>query len=88
MDLATIIGSLAALCTTVCNIPQLLKCWRTGKADDLSLKMLALLVSGVALWLAYGIFKGDWVMISANSASLVLLAGILYFKMRGTSKMQ
>jgi uncharacterized protein with PQ loop repeat len=47
--LATTTGSIAALFTTVAYIPQLKKCWATGKADDLSFKMFALLASGIAL---------------------------------------
>jgi MtN3 and saliva related transmembrane protein len=38
---------------------------------DLSLKMLLLLAAGLALWLVYGVLKGDFVIIAATgSASL------------------
>jgi len=50
--------------------------------DDLSLKMLLLLVSGVGLWVVYGVFKNDVVIVLANGATLVLLSIILYFKLR------
>jgi len=83
MDITTVVGLGAAICTTVSYFPQLKKCWETGKADDLSLKMFATLAVGVALWIVYGILKKDAVIILANSASLALLAGILYFKLRG-----
>ncbi len=39
MDFTTLIGLLAAFCTTVSYYPQLKKCWATGSAGDLSLKM-------------------------------------------------
>jgi MtN3 and saliva related transmembrane protein len=39
MDMATVIGGLAAFCTTVSYVPQLKKCWETGHAGDLSIKM-------------------------------------------------
>jgi MtN3 and saliva related transmembrane protein len=82
MDINTVIGSFAAVCTTVSYFPQLLKCWKTGEADDLSLKMFSILALGVALWAVYGFLQADKVIIAANLVSLALLAGILYFKLR------
>jgi MtN3 and saliva related transmembrane protein len=82
MDLNTLVGSVAAFCTTVSYFPQLKKCWETGSAGDLSLKMFSILATGIALWVIYGILQGDIVIIVANTISLCLLAGILYFKIR------
>ena len=81
-SLESAIGLLAAFCTTVANIPQVKKTWQTKRTDDLSLKMLLLLISGVGLWVVYGVFKNDVVIILANGATLVLLSIILYFKLR------
>jgi MtN3 and saliva related transmembrane protein len=86
MDAGTIIGGFAAVCTTLSSLPQLKKCWETGSAGDLSLRMLLLHSTGVALWIGYGVFRGDWVIIISNAVSLVLLLGILYFKLRETGK--
>ena len=83
MDVTTVVGLVAALCTTVSYYPQLKKCWETGKAEDLSLRMFATLAVGIALWVAYGFLKSDAVIILANAVSLALLGGILYFKLRG-----
>jgi MtN3 and saliva related transmembrane protein len=80
MDISTIVGLAAAGCTTISYWPQLKKCWDTGSAGDLSLKMFSILAAGIALWAIYGILKTDYVIILANSISLCLLAGILYFK--------
>jgi MtN3 and saliva related transmembrane protein len=82
MTVTTLIGLMAALCTTASYIPQLKKCWETGSAGDLSLKMFSILAAGIALWVIYGVLQGDAVIILANSVSLVLLAGILYFRLR------
>jgi MtN3 and saliva related transmembrane protein len=82
MNVTTLIGLMAALCTTASYIPQLKKCWETGSAGDLSLKMFSILAAGIALWVLYGVLQGDVVIILANSVSLVLLAGILYFRLR------
>jgi len=86
MDLTTVVGLLAAFCTTVSYFPQLKKCWETGSAGDLSLKMFSILATGVALWVAYGVLKSDYVIILANTISLFFLAGILYFKLREGSQ--
>jgi MtN3 and saliva related transmembrane protein len=82
MDFTTIVGLAAAFCTTVSYYPQLKKCWDTGSAGDLSLKMFLTLAAGVALWAVYGFMRSDAVIIIANSISLALLMGILYFKLR------
>jgi MtN3 and saliva related transmembrane protein len=81
-DWVTLIGLIAAAGTTVSYVPQLHKCWVTGKAGDLSLKMFCILAFGVAMWVIYGVLKQDAVIILANSISLCLLAGILFFKLR------
>jgi MtN3 and saliva related transmembrane protein len=86
MDFTTTIGSAAAFCTTVSYFPQLKKCWETGEAGDLSLKMFLILATGVALWAVYGILKSDVVITAANGLSLCLLLGILYFKLRQDAK--
>jgi MtN3 and saliva related transmembrane protein len=82
MDLVTGIGLAAAFCTTAANFPQLKKAWRSGSTDDLSVKMLSLLATGLTLWLIYGVFRKDMVIILANTASLVMVLAILYFKLR------
>jgi MtN3 and saliva related transmembrane protein len=78
----TVVGLFAAFCTTVSYIPQLRKCWSTGKTDDLSLKMLSILALGILLWVIYGAMQRDVIIIFANSISLCLLAAILFFKLR------
>jgi MtN3 and saliva related transmembrane protein len=82
MNVTTLIGILAAVCTTASYIPQLKKCWETGSAGDLSLKMFSILAVGIALWVVYGLMQQDFVIILANSVSLLFLAGILYFRIR------
>jgi MtN3 and saliva related transmembrane protein len=78
----TVVGLFAAFCTTVSYVPQLRKCWSTGKTDDLSLKMFSILALGILLWVIYGVMQRDVIIILANSISLCLLAAILSFKLR------
>jgi MtN3 and saliva related transmembrane protein len=83
MDLLTnALGGLAAFLTTVANVPQVIKCFRTRKAGDLSKKMLIALAMGFALWLVYGVMRGDVIIMTANAVSLCLVAILLWFKWR------
>jgi MtN3 and saliva related transmembrane protein len=82
MGLVDYLGYAAALCTTGAYIPQVLRVWRTRSTDDISLKAFLTLVTGLALWLAYGIWKGDFPMMAANGITLGLASIILYFKLR------
>jgi len=82
MDPVTVIGAVAACCTTGSLVPQLQKCWQTGSVEDLSLRMLLLRGSALALWIAYGVLKPDILIIVANAISLALLLAILFFKLR------
>jgi MtN3 and saliva related transmembrane protein len=78
----TLIGAAAALCTTISYIPQLRKAWKTRETGDLSLKMLALLSTGLALWIVYGLMRDDAVIIAANGISLALLLLIVAIKLQ------
>jgi len=75
-------GYAAAICTTGAYVPQVLRVWRTRSTQDISLKMFILVVTGLCLWLIYGIFKSDVPLTIANSVTLVLASIILYFKIR------
>lgn len=86
MSLVTVIGLVAAFCTTISYIPQIRKIWATGETHDISLKMFLTLSAGIALWVVYGLMKGDPVIILANSVSLAFLAAILFFKLRNLAR--
>lgn len=81
-SMTTMIGLLAAFCTTVSYVPQVRKIWQTHRTEDLSLHTFSLLAAGIALWVVYGVLQQDPVIILANSVTLLLLANILYFKLR------
>ena len=80
--ITTLIDLAAASCTTASYVPQLKKCCDTGRAEDLSKKMILTLGLGIALWVVYGFAQRDVVIILANGISLLLLLGIFYFKWR------
>ena len=81
ISLATVIGLTAGVCTTLANLPQLIKAWTTRETDDISVKTLLLLGCGLILWVVYGVLHKDIIIILANAVSLIILAGLLYAKM-------
>jgi MtN3 and saliva related transmembrane protein len=82
MALLDYTGYLAALCTTGAYVPQVLRVWRTRSTKDISLRTFALLVTGLVLWLVYGVWRGEVPLVLANGVTLALAGTILYFKVR------
>ena len=82
MDLTAAVGLTAGLLTTVSLVPQFTKIWKTKSAKDVSKRMFIAFCLGVALWLGYGIIKGDIPMMIWNSVSLALALGILAMKLK------
>jgi MtN3 and saliva related transmembrane protein len=82
MVLMDYIGYAAAICTTSAYIPQVVRVWRTRSTKDISLKMFLVLITGLALWLTYGFFKGEVPIVAANGVTLVLAGMILFFKIK------
>lgn len=72
-----VIGFLAAFLTTVAFLPQAVRTIRTQSTGDLSLPTYAMLVAGVTLWLAYGLWTWKGPIIVANGVTLPVLLVIL-----------
>ena len=81
MDATEALGLIAGLFTTAAFVPQVARTWRTGSAEDFSLPMLLMFVTGVALWLAYGAVLGALSIVAANATTLVLASYILWVKL-------
>jgi len=62
--------------------PQIVKIWRERDASSVSLRMYVVTVTGFALWTVYGVMRGGWPIVVANSVCLVLSATILVLKWR------
>jgi MtN3 and saliva related transmembrane protein len=80
--MANVLGTLAGTLTTISFIPQVMKTWRTRRADDLSLGMLLLFTAGVALWEIYGWMIGAVPVIAANGVTVVLAIVMIVLKLR------
>jgi len=76
------IGIAAALLTTAAYAPQAIQAWRTRSTKDVSLPMFLMMVSGILLWLIYGLLIGDLPLILANAMTLLLAGAILVAKIR------
>ena len=81
-SLDALIGSLAAILTTVAFIPQAWMTWKSRRADGVSLGMYTIFTSGVALWFIYGMMISSWPVIIANFLTLLLALFILLMKLR------
>lgn len=77
-----LIGYLAAACTTLSFLPQLVRVLKLRSARDISLGMFLVFSFGTALWLTYGFSIHSWPVIVANAVTLVLALSILVLKLR------
>jgi len=66
------IGLFAGFLTMIGFVPQLIKIWRYSSTEGVSLVMYFVLLSGVTLWLIYGVFINSLSIIISNS-----IAGII-----------
>ncbi len=78
----TAIGTAAAVLTTLCWVPQALKIILTRNTQAISLLTQTILVTGIVLWLVYGLEMDDQPLIWANIVTLCLNALILGLKLR------
>ena len=82
MSFVTTIGMIAAVLTTIAFLPQVLRTWKTRSTSDISLGMFVTYVTGIVLWLAYGLLLGDLPLICSNAVTLVFSGTILALKLR------
>jgi len=77
-----IIGLIAATLTTAAYVPQVYKTWKEKSTKDISLSMYAVLLSGVLLWLVYGIYLESLPIILSNIITSMLLLFMLFMKLK------
>lgn len=77
-----LLGLVAGTLTSLAFLPQVLKTWQSRSASDISLGMFLLFTTGVALWLVYGLLRGELPIIAANAITLGLSLVILLMKFR------
>ncbi|TGN08212.1 SemiSWEET transporter [Leptospira ilyithenensis] len=77
-----ILGYIAAICTTLSFLPQVLRVILTKQTRDISRNMYIFLSMGISLWLVYGILISNMPIILANSFTLVFVSTILIYKLK------
>jgi MtN3 and saliva related transmembrane protein len=80
MNWTQILGITAGLLTATSMLPQLIKTLKEKKAEDVSLKMLVVLLLGITLWIAYGFLREDLPIIVTNSFSFLLNITMIYLR--------
>ena len=73
------VGSSAAALTMFGFIPQIFRVLKNKSAKDVSLITILQLSLGVSLWIVYGIHLKNFIIIAANSITLITLITLLYF---------
>ena len=73
-------GFSAASLTTIAFLPQLLKTWKTKSAEDISLIMLILFLTGLLCWIIYGLKINSTPILFANIITFIFNFSILILK--------
>lgn len=79
-----ILGTIAGILTSIAAMPQLIKVLKSKNVNDLSWHMLAILITGLSLWVWYGAIKSEWPIIISNGFAVMVNVSLLicYFKFR------
>jgi MtN3 and saliva related transmembrane protein len=79
-------GTIAAILTSISFLPQAIKTIRTRNTKAISLYSYILFVTGVGMWLFYGLLISDWPLIGANTLTFAFSSTILVYKVMDVVK--
>ena len=68
----TTLGIIAGSLTSISMLPQLIKILKEKDSENLSWVTLAILISGLSLWVYYGFLKDDLPVILSNAFAVIL----------------
>ena len=88
MNSVQVIGIIAGGCTSISMLPQLIKTIKEKKDGDISYFMLVILLTGIGLWIWYGLLKEDYPIIITNAISFLLNSLIIFFNLYYRKKRQ
>jgi MtN3 and saliva related transmembrane protein len=86
MDTMQLVGIAAGLFTSVSMLPQVIKTIKEKKAEAISLKMLLVLITGLILWVVYGIMREDWPLIITNCLSILINLVMIFLRIKYKDK--
>ena len=81
-----LIGIIAGIFTSASMLPQLIKTFKEKKADDISLVMLIILMTGIVGWIYYGFLRNDFPIIITNTFSLLLNLILIFLRWKYKNK--
>jgi len=67
-----VLGLVAGGITSVAMMPQLIKVIKEKNVEDISVVMLLVLITGLSLWVWYGILQNELPIILSNSFSVLV----------------
>ncbi len=82
MDSIEYLGLVASSLATLAFLPQVVKTWRTGSANDFSLTTLLMIEAGTSIWIFYGVLRSAPAIWLGNGVTLALVGLILSVKIR------
>lgn len=78
----SLLGTVAAVLTTISFVPQAWQIVRTKDVEGISLGMYILFTMGVYLWIIYGFLQKDWNLVGANTITGIFATIILTFRIK------
>ena len=73
-----IFGYLGGVGTTISFLPQVVKIYNQNSNEGLSIYMLLIHLSGVSSWVIYGVLIDNFIVITYNAITLVLILLIIF----------
>ncbi len=86
MDTMEWIGIAAGVLTACSMLPQLIKVIKEKKVDNISVLMLLVLISGLALWVVYGFMRNDAPLIYTNIFSVAINGALVFYRIKYSRK--
>jgi len=82
MEFLDIVGLVAGTCTSSSIVPQLVTTIKKKKAQQVSVFMFIVMMTGNALWTYFGFAKSELPIIATNIFALALNIAMLFLKYR------
>ena len=76
------VGIGAGVLTATSMVPQVVKVIQEKKATQVSVLMLLVLITGIGLWVWYGVLKTDWPIIITNCFSFLVNIVLLFLRFK------
>lgn len=77
-----ILGYSACAVTALTFLPQVLKTWKEKSAKNVSLMMFIIAFINEVMWIAYGAFRDDMVIIVTNVIMITMCSVMISLKLK------